>query len=223
MAAALGAGPPLPIPPALPIGLVQGALVGGVVGGVAASRAVRAAWGYATASRRRGLFLVRRPDRRRRCPRCAGFRITACDLCAAQGLCDYRKRYKRVIPCPRCVLRRFVRCPVCAGSGLRERGFVRRAFAWVQVVLAPVIDALLDAAPFGEQAAGGLLGAGGVALGRRPVAREVTRRGAGEGVGEVGGEKVLWEPSEVPASIAPLFLAMLGHRIKLAGRAEQNR
>lgn len=211
-------------PPHLPIGLVQGVLLGGAVGGLVVARGARVVWTAASARRRRGLFLVRRPARQHRCPRCAGFRIAACDLCSARGLCDYRKRYKRVIPCPRCVLRRFVRCSACAGTGLRERGVLRRAAAWVEVALAPAPDSTLGTLPgFGERAAG--LGAG---LGAAAAAVGVlTERPAGLravlGTGSscaaavaAGGRRMRERPAltGVPAPLAPLVLAMLGHRMQ---------
>jgi hypothetical protein len=139
---------------ALRIGLVQGVLLGGLVGGIATARMVKVAWTTATTSRRRGLFLVRRPSRRRRCPVCAGFRIAPCDLCHARGVCDYRKRYARLIPCPRCTLRRYTRCDACGGSGLRELGLARRVAELAHLVYRVFSQAVVDGG-LGQQAAAG--------------------------------------------------------------------
>lgn len=211
----------LTLPPHLPLGLVEGVVLGGAVGGIATARGARAIWAAAAARKKRGLFLVRRPARQRRCPRCAGFRIAACDLCAAQGLCDYRKRYKRVIPCPRCVLRRFVRCPMCAGSGLRERGALYRAAYWAEDVLAPALHSRLDGRPglpgFGERAVGlgAAVAAVGVLVEKTGALRGLSRLGSLAVPVSAGGRRMREQPalSGVPAPLAPLVLAILGHRM----------
>lgn len=209
----------LTLPTHLPIGLAEGVLLGGAVGGIATARGARAILAAATARRRRGLFLVRRPARQRRCPRCAGFRITACDLCAAQGLCDYRKRYKRVIPCPRCVLRRFVRCPMCAGSGLREKGALVRVLAWTEDVLAHALQSRLDGRPgFGERAVGlgAAVAAVGVLVERTGALRGLSRLGSLAAPVSAGGRRMRERPAlaGVPAPLAPLVLAILGHQMR---------
>lgn len=42
-------------------------------------------------------------------------------------MCEYRRRFTRVIPCPRCTLRRYTVCEACSGSGLRNGSVLRRS------------------------------------------------------------------------------------------------
>lgn len=123
--------PALPLPPpGVPLPLIRNILLGGILTGIAGGLVVKSSVDAAratSAARRKGLFLRPRPPRERRCPRCTGFRIAACDLCGGRGVCEYRRRFTRVIPCPRCTLRRYTVCEACSGSGLRNGSVLRRS------------------------------------------------------------------------------------------------
>lgn len=99
-------------------GLIETVGLTSVVGGVIATRMASRAIATLTASRRRGLFVRRRP--RRKCPKCAGFGIQRCVLCRGEGVCTAtNNRLSQLIPCPKCTMRRMMHCEMCKGTGRR--------------------------------------------------------------------------------------------------------
>lgn len=101
---------------------LHGATLAGLGAGLAVAAAVKGADALAR-SRRRGLFVRRRPPRR--CARCAGFGIVRCELCRASGVCE-NPLTGDVMPCPRCTMSRHVPCALCNGGGARARAFAPR-------------------------------------------------------------------------------------------------